>query len=143
MFQMSMWEIGLIVLIALIVLGPRQLTEAAKVVGRLYRELTRMADDLRRSVDLDSITSAPYHYESKANSNSSKDKSDEDMHKVVDPIGGSGPDFYAELLEQSQEAQPVSEARSFEAESGTEDQPGLQTSDKKKEEKTGETETGH
>lgn len=143
MFQMSMWEIGLIVLIALIVLGPRQLTEAARVVGRLYRELTRMADDMRRSVDLDSITSAPYHYESKTNSNSSKDKSDEDMHKVVDPIGGSGPDFYAELLEQSQEAQPGSEARSSEAESSTEDQPSVHTSDKKKEKETEETGTSH
>jgi sec-independent protein translocase protein TatB len=138
-----MWEIGLIVLIALIVLGPRQLTEAARVVGRLYRELTRMADDMRRSVDLDSITSAPYHYESKTNSNSPKDKSDEDMHKVVDPIGGSGPDFYAELLEQSQETQPGSEAPPSEAESGTEDQPGVHTSDKKKEKETEETGTSH
>ena len=33
-----MWEVVLILVIALIFLGPRQLAETAKVAGKMYRE---------------------------------------------------------------------------------------------------------
>ena len=53
MFGISMYELGLIALIGLIFLGPRQLTETAKVVGKMVRELQKMASDVQKSIDLD------------------------------------------------------------------------------------------
>ena len=53
MFGISMYELGLIALIGLIFLGPRQLTETAKVVGKMVRELQRMASDVQKSIDFD------------------------------------------------------------------------------------------
>lgn len=101
MFGISMWELGLILLVALILLGPRQLTETAKVMGKLYRDIQRLTSDLRNSVDLDSLTNPTYPKES------SPQKTDESSErykdKEISPVPGekSGPDFYADLLESS------------------------------------------
>jgi len=129
-FQMSMWEIGLILVIALIVLGPRQLAEAGRAVGKMYRELTKMVDDLRSSVDLDSITSAPRHDEPRPEDPSKTDN--QEMHRAADPEGHSGPDFYAELLEQSREEEgseaEKSQTAGKEAEQEPDKEPGDQES---------------
>lgn len=102
---MSMWEIGLVLLIALILLGPRQLTETARVVGRLYREVTRLASDLRSSIDLDSPSfSNNDHFTSPSSTEEPAHSKPEDMHLSVEPGEKSGPDFYAELLETSKES---------------------------------------
>ncbi|MFH1113282.1 MAG: twin-arginine translocase TatA/TatE family subunit [Pseudomonadota bacterium] len=122
MFGISMWELGLILLVALILLGPRQLTETARVLGRLYREVTRMTNDLRNSIDLDSPTSGmsssphvdvrPSHGETAAQSGNGTD--------MLIPSGErSGPDFYADLLEKSKEDDEERQSGS----SGTGDEP--------------------
>ena len=54
-----MWEIVLILVVALIFLGPRQLTETARVLGKLYREIQKMAFDVRNSIDFDLDMLAP------------------------------------------------------------------------------------
>ena len=132
MFQMSMWEIGLILVIALIVLGPRQLAEAGRAVGKMYRELTKMVDELRSSVDLDSITSAPRHNAPRPEDSTKTD--DQEMHRAADPEGQSGPDFYAELLEQSREEEAsdeeTSETAGKKAEREPDKEPGDQESKK-------------
>lgn len=115
MFGISMWEISLIIVIALIALGPRQLAEAAKVAGRLYRELTKLTDDLRGSIDLDSMTADPgppekHHYDpgppGPPPAGDSSQTGIQEMHELTDPNGRTGADFYAELLEQSKEDEP-------------------------------------
>jgi sec-independent protein translocase protein TatB len=100
-FGISMWELGLILLVALILLGPRQLTETAKVMGKLYRDLQRLTSDLRNSVDLDSLTNPTYSKES--NQQKTEESSDRYKDKEISPVPGekSGPDFYADLLESS------------------------------------------
>lgn len=97
-----MWELGLILLVALILLGPRQLTETAKVMGRLYREIQRMTSDLRNSVDLDSLTTPTYSQSGEQKKATEADSRYKDQEIV--PLAGekSGPDFYAELLESSE-----------------------------------------
>jgi hypothetical protein len=92
-----MWELALILVVALIVLGPRQLTETARVVGKLYRELQRMTSDLRSNIDLDlsspssSYSPPPPVYRPPA-------------PEPLEPGGKkTGPDFYADLLEKSEE----------------------------------------
>ena len=54
-----MWEIVLILAVALIMLGPKQLTETARVMGKLYREIQKMAFDVRNSIDFDLEEPAP------------------------------------------------------------------------------------
>ena len=102
-----MWELGLIILVALILLGPRQLTETARVLGRLYREVTKLTSELRSSIDLDSITSTPsstHHVEPDPARTEPQRETKDDMDLVAAPPGErSGPDFYAELLESSKE----------------------------------------
>lgn len=47
MFGMSMTEIVIILVIALLVLGPKELPKAAKAIGKTLREVRRAGDDLR------------------------------------------------------------------------------------------------
>ncbi len=101
-----MWELGLILLVALILLGPRQLTETARVLGRLYREVTKMTNDLRSSIDLDSMTSTTSsspHFETRPSQDEAAHTSQNNMDMLTPPGERSGPDFYAELLENSKE----------------------------------------
>ncbi len=106
-----MWELAIIMLVALIILGPRQLTEVARTVAKLYREVQKLAWEVKHSVDLDSIASPP-DYGSKGSSKAaskppSEDRADEVVRKdedLIPPPGeSSGPDFYAQLLESTGE----------------------------------------
>jgi len=106
-----MWEVGLILLVALIVLGPQQLVEVARTLGKLYRDLQKMAWDLRNSIDLDSITSLEPdpHKPDKENTDT---VGTINMDKELFPPAGekSGPDFYADLLEATEKGGEGTEA---------------------------------
>lgn len=103
MFGISMWEVVLILVVALIVLGPKQLVETAKVAGRVYREILRMTGDLRSSIDLDNLS---YHERREPTSYqppSSSIHSGKDKDAIPPEDARSGPDFYADLLESSKD----------------------------------------
>lgn len=105
MFGISMWEMALIILVGLIFLGPRQLTETARAVGRLFREVQRMASDVKDSIDLDAPppprrTPAPMPAIPSETLQPAKN-TDKDILNLTGEK--SGPDFYAELLENSVE----------------------------------------
>lgn len=103
MFGISMWEIGLIMLLALLVLGPHQLVDAARVVGKLYREVQKMAWDVRNAVDLDAPL--PTSNEKPTTETPEESKAEGRDPELMPPPGEkSGPDFYAELLENSKES---------------------------------------
>jgi Sec-independent protein translocase protein TatA len=105
-----MWEFALIILVALILLGPRQLTETAKVVGRLYRELQKLTSEVKDTINLESITTpSPTTYEPPPPQTDLPRPSKKDPDLVPLPGEKSGPDFYAELLEQSAETTDTGE----------------------------------
>jgi len=52
MFGIGGQELILILLIALIVLGPKKLPELAKTLGRALGEFQRATDDLKKEIDL-------------------------------------------------------------------------------------------
>ncbi|MFH2060163.1 MAG: twin-arginine translocase TatA/TatE family subunit [Pseudomonadota bacterium] len=54
MFGLGMMEILMILAIALIVVGPKKLPELAKTLGRAMGEFKRSAQDLKRSMDVES-----------------------------------------------------------------------------------------
>ncbi len=103
-----MYEFGLIALIGLIFLGPRQLAETAKVVGRMIRELQKMATDVQRTInlDLDSPTPRPPTYNHGRSENPASSEAPGNMDKDLILASGekSGPDFYADLLASSADA---------------------------------------
>ncbi|MEW6350066.1 MAG: twin-arginine translocase TatA/TatE family subunit [Thermodesulfobacteriota bacterium] len=110
-----MWEVGMILLVALIALGPKQLLEVAKTLGKVYGDLQRMISDVRSSVDLESLTSQSTHYPA-AYQDRPANPSPPAAEDMVSPSKGekSGPDFYADLLAASEE-KPDSPEHSAEA----------------------------
>ena len=53
MFGIGMPEMILIVVVALIVLGPKKLPELAKSLGRALREFKKATTELKESIDVD------------------------------------------------------------------------------------------
>jgi Sec-independent protein translocase protein TatA len=101
-FGISMWEFVLIVAVALVFLGPRQFADAARAAGRMYRELQKLADDVRNTVDLDALT-APTPEEKLRPKQEPPPPALQDYSVVAPADRKSGPDFYADLLAGSQE----------------------------------------
>ena len=57
MFGLGTTEILIVLVIALLVFGPAKLPEIGRQIGGLMREMRRMSDDVRRTLDVDD-----YHY---------------------------------------------------------------------------------
>lgn len=55
MFGIGTWELVLILILALILLGPDKLPGMARSVGRSLTKLRRTADEVRRDMDLDGL----------------------------------------------------------------------------------------
>ena len=116
MFGISMWEIVVILVIGLIILGPRQLAEVARTAGKLYREIQKMTWDLKNSIDLDEITSPSKKSESASYSDSTPETTEtaettETEYQEIDFLPGekSGPDFYSDLIEASRKEEEAPE----------------------------------
>ena len=50
MFGLGAWEIGMILLVALIFIGPKKLPEIAGQIGRGMRDIQRAANDFKREI---------------------------------------------------------------------------------------------
>src|SRR5882672_6465212 len=61
MFGLGIWEIAVICVVALLVLGPQKLPEAAKSLGKALRDFRRAGDDLKREMigDIDAEPNRP------------------------------------------------------------------------------------
>lgn len=55
MFGLGMQEILLILVVALVVIGPKRLPDIARALGKAMREFRRATDDVRQNLDIDSI----------------------------------------------------------------------------------------
>ena len=51
MFGVGIGEILVILAIALIVLGPKEIPKVARTIGRIMRDIQRTTDELRRTID--------------------------------------------------------------------------------------------
>lgn len=123
MFGISMWEVIIILVVALIILGPRQLAEAARVMGKLYREIQKLTLEVRNSIDLDSITSPSDNEKTSRHENEeAKERVDTDQDLIAPAGEKSGPDFYADLLEASEGEEDKGDAAP--SESSQKDQEG-------------------
>ena len=59
MFGMSMTEILIIGVVALLLLGPKELPEAARTLGRTLRKVQRAGDDLRDTIEREIMEDRP------------------------------------------------------------------------------------
>jgi len=50
MFGLGIWEIALIAVVALLVLGPDKLPDAARSLGKALRDFRRAGDDIKREI---------------------------------------------------------------------------------------------
>jgi TatA/E family protein of Tat protein translocase len=57
MFGLGIWEIAVIAVVALLVLGPEKLPDAARSIGKALRDFRRAGDDIKREMlgDLDEV----------------------------------------------------------------------------------------
>lgn len=55
MLGIGMQEIIIILVVALIVIGPKKLPDLARALGRAMREFRRAADDLKENLDIDGV----------------------------------------------------------------------------------------
>ena len=55
MFGVGSWEIVVILVVALLVLGPDQLPKLAKTIGKALREVRRASSELRMNLELDDL----------------------------------------------------------------------------------------
>lgn len=86
MFGIGFTEIVVILVIALIVLGPEKLPELAKALGRAMREFRTATDEIKRSVsDIDLNLNVPDYRpdESKTSSPTESDKEEEKVSKTT------------------------------------------------------------
>lgn len=59
MFGMGTWEIALIFIVALLILGPDKLPSVARTIGKGMREMRRATNDLRVHIELDDVPQEP------------------------------------------------------------------------------------
>lgn len=56
MFGIGTWELVVILVLALILLGPAKLPEVAKSIGKGLASLRKSADEVKKEIDLDGLT---------------------------------------------------------------------------------------
>lgn len=59
MFDLGMQEILIVLVVALVFIGPRRLPEIAKTLGRAFIELRRAGEELKGQIDLTTIMEEP------------------------------------------------------------------------------------
>ncbi len=80
MFGIGMTELIVIMIVAIIVLGPQRLPEAVKQLARIFREVKSTVDDVKQSVvsEIEDIKKLPDESQKK-----SKDSFEEEFEKEI------------------------------------------------------------
>ncbi len=89
MFGIGLPEILVILVIALIFIGPQKLPDIAKALGRAVGEFKRATEDIKSSIDVDinsPVTEEPPKQQAKKKSIDIKKEEGEDTHPVSSKV---------------------------------------------------------
>ena len=53
MFDIGFWELMMVLLVALIVLGPEQLTKSARIIGRMLAKARKNLDGIKKELEIE------------------------------------------------------------------------------------------
>jgi len=88
MLGIGMQEIIIILIVALIIIGPKKLPDLAKALGRAMGEFRRAADDLKENLDINGVKEAKDKLMRDINqTQSAKDSSTEEKEEPVKTAG--------------------------------------------------------
>ncbi|OSM02416.1 Sec-independent protein translocase protein TatB [Magnetofaba australis] len=125
MFGMGWSEIFIITVVALVVIGPKQLPEVARGLARVLRQVQRMANEVRNSIDLEELSeprrSSPSSHASIDHLNDDEHDDDDD-----DAIWGGDADEWREAKPQppaADKAKPATPSAAAPSESQTPSKP--------------------
>lgn len=82
MFGIGSTELIVILLVVLIVLGPKRFPEIARVLGRKYRQIQRSLEDLRDNIDLEAMTEEQEKKEKDAGNPESQPGPESEPHDI-------------------------------------------------------------
>jgi Tat protein translocase TatB subunit len=85
MFDLGMQEILIVLVVALVFIGPRRLPEIARTLGRAFIELRRAGEELKGQIDLASIMEEPERSTSLKEGEDSRVE-EEESHPSTSPI---------------------------------------------------------
>ncbi len=116
MFGIGPVELAVVLIVALLVMGPKKLPELARTIGRGLAEFRRASNDLRRSMDLDleshkiepprapAQASSPYQAPEPGSQLAESERADED-----EDGGGDGAENEDEAEDDASEPDPSDE----------------------------------
>ena len=84
MFGIGFNEVIIILVLALIIIGPKKLPDIAKALGKGYREFRRAFDDVKSEFDLDIDDDKTYDEIRKVGKNNKEDKKTEDTKNILE-----------------------------------------------------------
>ncbi|MDR2884978.1 MAG: twin-arginine translocase TatA/TatE family subunit [Deferribacteraceae bacterium] len=107
--NLSFSEIALILVIALVVIGPKKLPDVAKSVGKGYAEFKRTFNDFKKTVDITSPTTPTASKGNATPANSYKSRWEE---QIVEPTPQAEPTVeVADVATSTESAEPVARAK--------------------------------
>lgn len=53
MFDIGFWELMMVFLVALVVLGPEQLTKTARIIGKMLGKLRNSLDSIKKELEIE------------------------------------------------------------------------------------------
>jgi len=102
MFDFAWSEVGLIVLVAVIVLGPKELPQAMRALGRFTRQARKLAGEFQGHVN-ELIREAEIDDIKKSVSQVTTLNVGSEIEKLIDPANEIGPELDAAITKAQQE----------------------------------------
>jgi len=94
MFGIGFPELLLILIVALLVVGPSRLPQVARAIGKALGEFRRMADDVKETIEHELINEEEKPDESHAARSEPLEKTDAAaLHEPMPPHGGDAPSY--------------------------------------------------